>query len=33
MIVSAMSARSRYTGKGKPPHFTLLRGRDHAGAA
>lgn len=31
MIVSAMSARSRYTGKGEP-HFTLLRGREHAGA-
>jgi phytanoyl-CoA hydroxylase len=32
MIVSAMSARSRYTGKGEAPHFTLLRGREHAGA-
>jgi phytanoyl-CoA hydroxylase len=32
MIVSAMSARSRYTGGGEKPHFPLLRGREHAGA-
>jgi ectoine hydroxylase-related dioxygenase (phytanoyl-CoA dioxygenase family) len=32
MIVSAMSARSRYTGSGTKPDFPLLRGREHAGA-
>jgi len=32
MIISAMSARSRYTGPEPKPHFPLLRGRDYAGA-
>jgi phytanoyl-CoA hydroxylase len=32
MIISAMSARSRYTGKREKPEFMLLRGREHAGA-
>ena len=32
MIVSAMSARSRYTGGGEKPQFMLLRGREYAGA-
>jgi phytanoyl-CoA hydroxylase len=32
IIVSAMSARSRYTGKGEKRHFPLLRGREYAGA-
>jgi phytanoyl-CoA hydroxylase len=32
MIISAMSARSRYTGPEPKPHFPLLRGREYAGA-
>jgi phytanoyl-CoA hydroxylase len=32
MIISVMSARSRYTGADPKPHFPLLRGREHAGA-
>jgi phytanoyl-CoA hydroxylase len=32
MIISAMSARSRYTGPEPGPHFPLLRGREYAGA-
>jgi phytanoyl-CoA hydroxylase len=32
MIVSAMSARSRYTGGGSKPSFPLLRGREYTGA-
>jgi phytanoyl-CoA hydroxylase len=32
MIISAMSARSHYTGSGPTPHFPLLRGREFAGA-
>jgi hypothetical protein len=32
MIISAMSARSRYTGEDPKPHFPLLRGREHDGA-
>jgi len=32
MIISAMSARSRYTGPDPRPHFPLLRGREYAGA-
>ena len=32
MIISAMSARSHYTGREPKPHFPLLRGREYAGA-
>jgi phytanoyl-CoA hydroxylase len=32
MIISAMSARSRYTGRDPKPHFPVLRGREFAGA-
>jgi ectoine hydroxylase-related dioxygenase (phytanoyl-CoA dioxygenase family) len=32
MIISAMSARSRYTGRDPKPSFPLLRGREYAGA-
>jgi phytanoyl-CoA hydroxylase len=32
MIISAMSARSRYTGPGEKPRFMLLRGREYAEA-
>lgn len=32
LIISAMSARSRYTGGGPKPEFPLLRGHEYAGA-
>jgi phytanoyl-CoA hydroxylase len=32
IIISAMSARSRYTGPEPRPHFPLLRGREYPGA-